>query len=209
MQDVTISPDGKIALPEDALEALSVKPGDKLRFSISGNKVKVVSPRPATQSADTQPYETPPKVPINPDRQIILPQSALEALSLKQGRQVRIFISEGVVSIEPVHVLKRPDGTSPKDDRPKMHDKEPVSIRKATIGKGGQLVLPEAALEAISLHPGDQVRLFISEGEVGVMPVRSLKQLFGSLKYDGPPISLEQMNEDIARAACQSASARY
>ncbi len=209
MHESIITADGRITLPEPVRKALSLKPGDKVRFFLSEGKDTAVSVRPATQPPVTPSYEGPPKVPIDPDRQIILPQSALEALSLEQGGEARIFISEGVVSVEPVNPVKRPDGTSPKDDRPKMHDKEPVSMRKATIGKEGRLVLPEAALEAISMHPGDQVRLFISEGEVGVMPVRSLKQLFGSLKYDGPPISLEQMNEDIARAACESAGARY
>ena len=90
-----------------------------------------------------------------------------------------------------------------------MQVKQKVDIPKATIGPKGQVILPEEALDALSLKPGGQVRFFILEGEIRILPVLSLKQLAGSLKYDGPPISLEQMNEDIAKAACDSAGARY
>ena len=87
--------------------------------------------------------------------------------------------------------------------------KQQASIPKVTIGSEGQITLLEEALEALALKPGDQVRLFILEGELRVLPVRSLEQLAGSLRYDGPPVSLEQMDEDIAKAACESAGARY
>lgn len=87
--------------------------------------------------------------------------------------------------------------------------KQQASIPKVTIGSEGQINLPESALESLALKPGDQVRLFILEGELRVLPVRSLEQLAGSLRYDGPPVSLEQMDEDIAKAACESAGARY
>ncbi len=90
-----------------------------------------------------------------------------------------------------------------------MQVKQKIGILRATIGPEGQITLPEEALQALSLKPGGQVRFFISKGEISILPVRTLKQLFGSLKYDGPPISLEQMDEDIAKAACDSAGARY
>ena len=62
MQDVTISPDGKITLPKDALEALSAKPGDKLRLFISGDKVKILTVRPVSWLRNVlPPYEGPPK----------------------------------------------------------------------------------------------------------------------------------------------------
>lgn len=209
MHESTITADGQITLPESIREALSLKPGDKVRFFFYEGKEKVVTVRPATQTAVTPSYEDPPKVPIDPDRQIILPKSALEALSLMHGGEVSIFISEGVISVAPVRAIKQMDGASPSDGRPKMHEKEPDYIRKATIGKKGQLVLPEVALEAISLHPGDQVRLFISEGEVAVMPVLTDGRLFGSLRYHGPPISEEEQKEAITRAICERAGIRY
>ena len=209
MHESTITADGRITLPEPVRKALSLKPGDKVRFFLSEGKDTVVSVRPATQPPVTPSYEGPPKVPIDPDRQIILPKSALEALSLRQGGAVRIFISEGVVTVAPVHALKHPDGISPSDGRPKMHEKEPDYIRKATIGKKGQLVLPEVALEAISLHTGDQVRLFIAEGEVAVMPVYNLRQMAGMLRTRRPPPSQEEIDEAITQAICERAGIRY
>ena len=43
MEDVTVSPEGKITLPKSALEALSLKPGDQVRFFVYGHKVKILA----------------------------------------------------------------------------------------------------------------------------------------------------------------------
>ena len=90
-----------------------------------------------------------------------------------------------------------------------MQAQDGVVIPKSTISPEGQITLPESVLEELSLKTGDLVRFLVYEGEVRVIPVRSLKQLFGALPYDGPPISLEEMNEAIASGACESAGAGY
>ena len=86
-----------------------------------------------------------------------------------------------------------------------MTVKQKISIPKVTIGSEGQITLPEEALEALALKPGDQVRLFILEGELRVLPVRSLEQLAGSLRYDGPPKSLEDFDEAITQKVSERA----
>ena len=80
-----------------------------------------------------------------------------------------------------------------------MEAKYKVPLPKSTISPERQITLPESVLEALSLKPGDQVRYFILEGEVRILPVRSLKQLAGSLKYDGPPKTLEDFDEAITQ----------
>ena len=150
-----------------------------------------------------------PKSTISPERQIALPESALDALSLKQGGQVRVFISEGVVSIAPVRTSEQLHGASPKGGQPEMHEKEPIFIRKATIGTEGQITLPEEALQALSLKRGGQVRLFISVGEVGVMPVHTLSQMAGMLRNRRSPLSQKEMDEAITQAICERAGIRY
>ena len=90
-----------------------------------------------------------------------------------------------------------------------MKAQHKASIPKSTISPEGHIPLPESVLQALSLKPGDQVRFFILEGEVRILPVLPGNRLAGSLRYNGPPISLEQMDEDIAKAACESAGARY
>ncbi len=78
-------------------------------------------------------------------------------------------------------------------------------MHESTITPEGQITLPEPVLEALSLKPGDQVRYFIYEGEVRVLAVRPVTWLSGALHYDGPPKSLEEMDDGIAEAACESA----
>lgn len=75
-------------------------------------------------------------------------------------------------------------------------------MHESKVSKRGQITLPKAVREALGLQPGDRVRYFIHEGDVKILPVRPVTELFGILKYDGPPVSVEEMNDAIAEAAC-------
>ena len=77
-------------------------------------------------------------------------------------------------------------------------------MRDVTISPEGNITLPEAALEALSVKPGDKLRFFIYGGEIKILAVRPVSRLFGALQYDGPPKSLEEMDEGIARGAYES-----
>ena len=48
---------------------------------------------------------------------------------------------------------------------------------------------------------GDRVRYVIVDEGVLIMPVRPTSRLFGSLKYAGPPVSLQDMEDAIAEGA--------
>ena len=65
--------------------------------------------------------------------------------------------------------------------------------------------MPKEVREALGLKAGDRVRYFIDEGEVRIAPLLPLSRLFGVLKYDGPPATLEDMDRAIAVGACRSA----
>lgn len=75
-------------------------------------------------------------------------------------------------------------------------------MHESKISKRGQTTLPKAVREALGLQPGDRVRYFIHEGDVKILPVRPVTELYRILKYDGPAISAEEMNDAIAEAAC-------
>ena len=75
-------------------------------------------------------------------------------------------------------------------------------MHESKISKRGQTTLPKAVREALGLQPGDRIRYFIHEGDVKILPVRPVTELYGILKYDGPPVSVEEMNDAIAEAAC-------
>lgn len=75
-------------------------------------------------------------------------------------------------------------------------------MHESKISKRGQTTFPKAVREALGLKSGDRVRYFIHEGDVRILPVRPIGRLFGVLKHDGPPVSIEEMNDAIADGAC-------
>ena len=75
---------------------------------------------------------------------------------------------------------------------------------ESTVTARGQTTLPKPVREALSISPGDKVLYIIQEGEVRMTKARPIKRLFGILKYDGPPVSLEEMDNAIAEGAAES-----
>lgn len=67
----------------------------------------------------------------------------------------------------------------------------------------GQTTLPKAVREVLALEPGDRVRYVIHDEEVRIMKVRSIDRLFGVLRYDGPTVTLEDMDRAIAAGASE------
>ena len=65
----------------------------------------------------------------------------------------------------------------------------------------GQTTLPKAVREALGVQPGDRVRYIIDGDTVRIVAVRPIRRLFGALRYDGPPVSLEDMDQAIADGA--------
>ena len=75
-------------------------------------------------------------------------------------------------------------------------------MHESKISKRGQTTLPKAVREALGLQPGDRIRYFIHDGDVKILPVRPVTELYRILKYNGPAVSVEEMNDAIAEAAC-------
>lgn len=65
----------------------------------------------------------------------------------------------------------------------------------------GQTTLPKAVREALSVKPGDRVRYVIQDGQVRILKAGPAERLFGMLRYDGPPVTLEEMDRAIAEGA--------
>ena len=74
---------------------------------------------------------------------------------------------------------------------------------ESSVTKKGQTTLPKTVRETLGVHAGDRVRYLISDGEVRIVPVRPIHRLFGVLKHDGPPVTLEQMDQAVVDGACQ------
>ena len=70
-----------------------------------------------------------------------------------------------------------------------------------SITTKGQTTLPKLVRDSLEVKPGDKVRYVILDEGALIMPVRPTSHLFDSLKYDGPAISLEDMERAIAEGA--------
>ena len=74
---------------------------------------------------------------------------------------------------------------------------------ESTVTKKGQTTLPKPVRETLSVRAGDRVRYVICDGEVRILPVRPIGRLFGVLKHDGLPITVEQMEQAVADGAAE------
>ena len=69
---------------------------------------------------------------------------------------------------------------------------------ESSITIEGQITLPKAIRDSLAVKAGDKVRYVILDEGVLIMPVRPTSRLFGSLKYEGTPVSLEDIERAIA-----------
>ena len=67
----------------------------------------------------------------------------------------------------------------------------------------GQTTLPKAIRESLAVKAGDRVRYVMVNEGVLIVPVRPTSRLFRSLRYDGPPVSLDDMDRAIAEGAIE------
>lgn len=73
---------------------------------------------------------------------------------------------------------------------------------QTTINANGQVTVPKAIRDKLQLKPGDRVEFVLESGdEVRVVPVMaSVRQLKGMVPKPPEPVSLEQMDDAIAKA---------
>ena len=74
---------------------------------------------------------------------------------------------------------------------------------QSAITSKGQTTLPKSVRQALGVKTGDRVRYVILDNEVRILPVRPIGRLFGALKHDGPPVTLENMERAIAEGVCE------
>lgn len=72
---------------------------------------------------------------------------------------------------------------------------------ESAVTKKGQTTLPKPVRDTLGVQPGDRVRYVVLDGEVRLLPVRPIRRLFGALKHDGPPVTVEEMKRAVADGA--------
>lgn len=75
-----------------------------------------------------------------------------------------------------------------------------------TMTSKGQITLPAATRAKLGLAAGS--KFTVSDGPNGEIVLKpktgDIRALRGFIKYDGPPVSIEEMNESIGRAIVES-----
>lgn len=77
-------------------------------------------------------------------------------------------------------------------------------VFESTVTSKGQTTLPKAVRELLAVKAGDRVRYVIVDEGVLILPLRPTSRLFRSLKYDGPVVSVADMDRAIAEGAADS-----
>jgi AbrB family looped-hinge helix DNA binding protein len=71
---------------------------------------------------------------------------------------------------------------------------------ESAITSKGQATIPKAIREHLGLVPGDKVKFFLHpDGTVVMLPKRPASAVRGMLRSRRPPVSVEEMNDAIAR----------
>ena len=78
-------------------------------------------------------------------------------------------------------------------------------LAESVITSKGQTTLPKKVRDALGLQPGDKLRYAVLNKGVLMLRVQPVDRLFGMLKYDGPPVSLEDMERGVIEGAVASA----
>lgn len=75
----------------------------------------------------------------------------------------------------------------------------------ATMTSKGQVTIPAAIRKRLRLHAGSKVDFIENDvGETVLKPkTGDIRKLRGIVKYDGPPVSIEQMDEAIGQAVVE------
>ena len=73
---------------------------------------------------------------------------------------------------------------------------------ESTVTSRGQTTLPKPVRRALGLGAGDRVRYLVLGKEVRLLPVLPVSALFGLLRHEGTPATLEDMERAIADGAC-------
>lgn len=75
-------------------------------------------------------------------------------------------------------------------------------MEQSTVTAKGQTTIPKSIRERLGLAKGSKLRFLVGhDGRVTLLPVLPASALRGIVKHDGPPLTLEAMNEAIAERA--------
>ena len=79
-----------------------------------------------------------------------------------------------------------------------------------TLSTKGQLILPKAVRDSRGRKPGDRLSveetpdgLLLRRDEKPAFPPTRMEDVFGVLKYEGPPVSLDEVKRGVGESAAE------
>jgi antitoxin PrlF len=76
---------------------------------------------------------------------------------------------------------------------------------KSTIGARGQVTIPKAIRERLSLKPGDRLKVFAHpDGGLVLLPVLPASALRGVVARRERPVTIDEMTEAAAEGPCDN-----
>ena len=58
--------------------------------------------------------------------------------------------------------------------------------------------MPKPVRKALGVQPGDRVRYVVLDHKVWIIPVRSVRRLYGAFRYTDPPVTVKEMEQAVA-----------
>jgi antitoxin PrlF len=75
---------------------------------------------------------------------------------------------------------------------------------EATVTAKGQTTIPKEIREKLGLRAGSRIKFFLRhDGEAVILAVAPAATLRGIVRYRGPPVTIEEMDDAIAAEVCE------
>ena len=78
-------------------------------------------------------------------------------------------------------------------------------MQRSKIGARGQVTIPKEIRETLQIQPGDTVCYLVEQDGVRIKKMGSIKDIKAMVEYDGPPVSIDEIDDAILEDAARKA----
>ena len=78
-------------------------------------------------------------------------------------------------------------------------------MQRSKIGARGQITIPKKIRETLQIQTGDIVCYLVEQDGVRIKKMGSIKDIKAMVEYDGPPGSIDDMDDAILEHAARKA----
>ena len=78
-------------------------------------------------------------------------------------------------------------------------------MQRSRIGAKGQVTIPKKIRDVLEVQPGDTVCYLVEQDGVRIKKMGSIKDIKAMVEYDGPPVSIEDMDDAVLEYAARKA----